>query len=76
MRRKEKDKYRVVKLRTDAVYRPKIPMEEPVYAYIRVCKQDEVGFSVIDHIAQYPDFSNCGVFWVAPDDFEDLFEEC
>ena len=52
MRRKEKDKYRVVKLRTDAVYRPKIPMEEPVYAYIRACKQDEVGFSVIDHIAQ------------------------
>lgn len=69
------DETMVISLRTNAVYQPKVPLDEPVYAYIRSCKQHEVGFSVLASIEQEPDFSNCGMFWLAPQDFDEFFEE-
>ena len=72
----KKDGYRVISLRTDAIYRPREALEEDVFAYIRECRQNEVGFSVTDKQEQYPDFSNCGIFWLSPLDFDDFFEEC
>lgn len=69
------DGYRIVTLRTDAVYKPKEPLEVPVFAYIRECREDEVGFSVIERIERNPDFSNCGIFWLSPIDFDEFFEE-
>ena len=65
----------VISLRTNAVYQPRVPLEEPVYAYIRECTQSEIGFSVLDVIAGEPDFSNCGMFWLSPQDFDEFFEE-
>ena len=45
-----------------------------IYAYIRAFKGDEVGFSVLEYATSYPDFSNCGVFWVKEKDFFKVFE--
>ena len=74
--RKNKEEYRVISVRTDAIYKPRVPLEEDVFAYIRDCREAEIGFSVLDTQEQYPDFSNCGVFWLSPGDFVDFFEEC
>ncbi|MBR4150566.1 MAG: hypothetical protein IKR08_04225 [Firmicutes bacterium] len=47
--------------------------EEPVFAYVRFFKDGEIGFSVLDEAFSDPDFSNCGVFWVRPEDFPIVF---
>ena len=65
----------VISLRTNAVYQPRVPLDEPVYAYIRNYKQDAVGFSVLGSVEQEPDFSKCGMFWLDPQDFDEFFEE-
>lgn len=45
------------------------------YGYIRAFKGDEVGFSVLEYATSYPDFSNCGIFWVREKDFFKVFEK-
>lgn len=62
-------------IRFDIVYKNKLPMEEDVYAYVRAWQGGEVGFSVVDKPSRNPDFSNCGVFWVAPEHFCFVFEK-
>ena len=47
---------------------------EPVYGYVRGFKNDEVGFSVLDVPTNFPDFSNCGIFWIKKKDFFKVFE--
>ncbi len=53
----------------NCIYINSVPMEEDVFAYVRFFKDGEVGFSVLDHPSLRPDFSQCGVFWVKPEDF-------
>ena len=74
--KEKEEEYRVISVRTDAIYRPREPLEEDVFAYIRECRQHEIGFSVTDKQEQYPDFTNFGIFWLSPGDFVDFFEEC
>ena len=52
--------------------RPEIS-DEPIFAYIRFLKDGEIGFSVLDEAVSRPDYSNCGVFWVRPEDFLKVF---
>ena len=47
--------------------------EEPVFAYPRFLKNGELGFSVLDTASRTPDFSNCSVIWVRPEDFPVVF---
>ena len=63
-------------IRIKAIYKVKdeLHMEEAPFAYVRGWKNGEVGFSVLDELTPTPDFSNCGVFWVLPEDFIKLFE--
>ena len=58
-------------IRIKAIYKVKdeLHMEEAPFAYVRGWKNGEVGFSVLDEVTPTPDFSNCGVFWVLPEDF-------
>jgi hypothetical protein len=58
----------------NAVYVPKIYMEDDVFAYVRFLKNGEIGFSVLDDLTNRPDFSNCGVFWQRPEDFLAFFK--
>jgi len=69
------DETMVISLRTNAVYQPRVPLESPVFAYIRECTDREVGFSVLDEVTENPDFDYCGMFWLAPQDFDEFFEE-
>lgn len=47
--------------------------EEPIFGYIRFLKDGELGFSVLDEPVSRPDYSNCGLFWVKPEDFLKMF---
>ena len=47
---------------------------EKIYGYVRAFRGGEVGFSVLDVATSKPDFSNCGVFWVKPEDFMRTFK--
>lgn len=51
-----------------------LPSDNAVYGYIRGRHGSEVGFSVLDEPLNDPDFSDCGIFWVAPEDFISIFE--
>lgn len=62
-------------IRLNAIYRPSIPLDEEVYAYIRGFKDNLIGFSVLDEATSHPDFSNCGIFWLKTEDFDFVFEE-
>ena len=53
----------------NTIYINKVELEEAVFAYVRFLKDGEVGFSVMDAPYIRPDFSDCGVFWVRPEDF-------
>ena len=53
----------------NCIYINTVELEEDVFAYVRFFKDGEVGFSVMDHPSLRPDFSECGVFWVKPEDF-------
>ena len=41
----------------------------PGFLYIRGFMDGEIGFSVLDDPVEFPDFSHCGVFWMAPEVF-------
>ncbi len=57
--------------------KPEMGQEDPIYAYVRALnEQGEIGFSVLDHITNRPDYSECGVFWVRPQDFLMVFRPC
>ena len=58
----------------NCIYINSVPMEEDVFAYVRFLKDGEIGFSVLDHPSLRPDFSQCGVFWVKPEDFLMTFD--
>lgn len=45
-----------------------------VYAYVRGWRGNEVGFSVLEQALDDPDLSQCGVFWVRPEDFIRVFD--
>ncbi len=47
--------------------------EEPIYGYPRFLKNGELGFSVTDELSECPDFSNCSIIWVTPENFLLLF---
>lgn len=47
----------------------------PIYGYIRGIKYGDVGFSVLDYPTSYPDFSDCGIFWVPVHGFFKVFEK-
>ena len=49
-------------------------IDEAPFAYVRGWKNSEVGFSVLDEATNTQDFSNCGVFWVLPEDFIKIFD--
>lgn len=51
-----------------------LPEDNVVYGYVRGWHGNEVGFSVLDEPFNDPDFSDCGIFWVAPEDFIKIFE--
>ena len=53
----------------NTIYVKSVSMEYPAFAYVRFLKDGEIGFSVLDFPYQRPDFNNCGVFWVKPEDF-------
>lgn len=66
---------RVNGVEMDVIYKTIEPGEDGnVYAYVRGWTKTEIGFSVLDEAVKDPDFSNCGVFWVRPEDFKTLFE--
>lgn len=56
------------------IYKPAEPVGGDVFAYVRAFNGKEVGFSVLDEATRKPDFSNCGIFWVRPEDFALLFK--
>lgn len=47
---------------------------ETIYGYVRAYRGPDVGFSVLDVATSSPNFSNCGVFWVKPEDFMKTFK--
>ena len=53
-----------------------IPLEEdiPIYGYVRRWRNGEVGYSVLEEPTAEPDFSNCSVFWMKPEDFAKVFD--
>ena len=53
----------------NAIYVDDVDLPEPVFAYVRFLKDGELGFSVLDFPYLRPDFSNCQVIWVKPEDF-------
>ena len=63
-------------IKFNAIYKVKdeLHIEEAPFVYVRGWENGEVGFSVLDEATAYPDFSNCGVFWVLPEDFIKLFD--
>ena len=70
MARKEPDLKKIYVLKE--VYRK--PDMEEAYCYIRTVKGNkEVAFSVLDEKTSFPDFSNCGVFWLRIEDFTKMF---
>ena len=62
-------------IRFNRIYINAVPLEDDVvvYGYVRDWKNGKVGYSVIDEATDDPDFSNCGVFWMAPEDFAKVF---
>ena len=62
-------------IRFGQIYEAVGELDEPVFGYVRGWRDGSVGFSVLDHPTTKPDFANCGVFWVAPEDFKKLFKE-
>jgi len=48
--------------------------KDDIYAYIRAWKAGEIGFSVLEYISNRPDFSECSIFWMAPQNFLLAFE--
>ena len=62
-------------IRFRSIYKVKeeLHIDEAPFAYVREWKNGEVGFSVLDEATNTPDFSNCGVFWVLPEDFIKIF---
>ena len=62
-------------IRFGRIYVNAIPLEggAEVYGYIRDWKNGKVGYSVLDEATDKPDFSECGVFWMAPEDFAKVF---
>lgn len=64
-------------IKMNGIYRFSLgDQNEDVFAYIRKWKNNEIGFSVLDHISEYPDLSDCGIFWVDKYDFALMFERC
>lgn len=65
----------VSEIRFGSIYKAVgLPEDNEVYGYIRGWKGNEVGFSVLDKALNDPNFSDCGIFWVAPEAFTMLFE--
>ena len=63
----------VEEIRFGRIYTVALPLEENVYAYVRDWKNGKVGYSVLDEATDHPDFSDCGVFWMDPEDFAKIF---
>lgn len=65
----------VDEIRFDKIYVNAIPLEGGVeiYGYVRAWKNGKVGYSALDEATDEPDFSDCGIFWVAPEDFAKVF---
>ncbi|MDO4485075.1 MAG: hypothetical protein Q4C46_00610 [Bacillota bacterium] len=62
-------------IRKGVIYKAvNLPEKCDVFAYIHKCNKKEVAFSVLDEAVENPDFSNCGMFWVRPQEFTLLFE--
>ncbi|MBR3706038.1 MAG: hypothetical protein IKM19_03635 [Firmicutes bacterium] len=57
------------------VYKPIEPLEDDAFLYVRAIRGEMIGFSVLDKIMSPPGFSQCGVFWMKPEDFLKMFEE-
>lgn len=63
-------------IHSNGVYMLKEKEDEiDVYIYIRGWNKNEIGFSVLEEDTDYPDFSNCGVFWVKHKDFNRMFRK-
>ena len=59
----------------DAVYTTRERVAEwDIFAYVRGWRDGDVGFSVIEEATYTPDLSECGVFWVSPEAFCQLFK--
>jgi len=59
----------------DAIYTTKERIADwDIFAYVRGWRDGEVGFSVIEEATYTPDLSDCGVFWVRPEDFCFMFK--
>lgn len=74
-RRELKQWLNIEEITFNKIYVNAVPLEggAEVYGYIRDWKNGEVGYSVLDYASDSPDFSNCGVFWMKPEDFGKVF---
>ena len=66
---------KVNEISMDAIYTTKERVADwDIFAYVRGWRDGNVGFSVIDDAMYDPDLSDCGVFWVHPEDFCRMFK--
>lgn len=62
-------------VRNDVIYELKEPQGSGgAYVYVRAWEGNDLMFSILDEPEKTPNFDNCGMFWIKPENFLKIFK--